>query len=82
MHEVWPGHFPQSLYAKRSSNRIGNVPCKLIIVKMREDRIATRGGRDGWRTFHETLLSLGSAPLPALRDAMLGRNVRARCCSG
>ena len=45
---------------------------KLIIVKMREDWTATRGGRNAWRAFHETLLSLGSAPLPALREAMLG----------
>ncbi len=45
---------------------------KLIIVKMREDWTATRGGRDAWRAFHETLLSLGHAPLPVLRGAMLG----------
>lgn len=45
---------------------------KLIIVKMREDWTATRGGRDAWRAFHETLLSHGSAPLPLLREAMLG----------
>ena len=165
VHEVWPGHFLQSLYAKRSHNRIGQVlrdgmlsegwahyaeelmqeaglgdgrPLvrvgqildalmrdvrflssiglhvegmtvdesrrmfadlawldpgnaeqqalrgtydpgylsytlgKLIIVKMRQDWTATRGGRDAWRAFHETLLSHGSAPLPLLREAMLG----------
>lgn len=45
---------------------------KLIIVKMREDWTATRGGRDAWREFHEELLSLGHAPLPVLREVMLG----------
>ena len=165
VHEVWPGHFLQSLYSKRSNNRIGKVlrngmlsegwahyaeelmqeaglgdgrPLvhagqildalmrdvrflssiglhvegmsvetsrrmfselawldpgnaeqqalrgtydpgyfaytlgKLVIVKMREDWTATRGGRKAWREFHETLLSHGSAPLPVLREAMLG----------
>ena len=45
---------------------------KLIIVKLREDWTAGRGGRAAWREFHETLLSLGHAPLPALRQAMMG----------
>ena len=174
VHEVWPGHFLQSLYSKRSSNRIGQVlrngmlsegwahyteelmqeaglgdgrPLvrvgqildalmrdvrflssiglhvegmsvetsrrmfaelawldpgnaeqqalrgtydpgyfaytlgKLIIVKMREDWTADRGGREAWKEFHEALLSLGSAPLPALREAMLGSDHPGRCCS-
>ncbi len=45
---------------------------KLIIRKMREDWTATRGGRAAWTEFHETLLALGSAPLPVLRKAMMG----------
>ena len=45
---------------------------KLIIVKMREDWTASRGGRAAWKEFHEELLSLGSAPLPVLREAMMG----------
>ena len=45
---------------------------KLIIVRMREDWTADRGGRAAWRAFHETLLSHGSAPLPALRKAVMG----------
>ncbi|MYE48263.1 MAG: DUF885 domain-containing protein, partial [Gammaproteobacteria bacterium] len=45
---------------------------KLIIVKMREDWTADRGGRTAWKDFHEQLLSLGNAPLPALREAMMG----------
>lgn len=45
---------------------------KLIIVKMREDWTADRGGRAAWKEFHEKLLSLGHAPLPVLREAMMG----------
>ncbi len=45
---------------------------KLIIRKMREDWTAERGGRAAWKEFHETLLSHGSAPLPVLREAMMG----------
>ena len=45
---------------------------KLIIRKMREDWTATRGGRVAWTEFHETLLLHGSAPLPVLREAMMG----------
>ena len=47
---------------------------KLIIVKMREDWTADRGGRAAWKDFHEQLLSHGSAPLPVLRKAMMGPN--------
>ena len=45
---------------------------KLIIRKMREDWTAQRGGRAAWKEFHEELLYLGSAPLPVLREAMMG----------
>lgn len=45
---------------------------KLIIRKMREDWTAQRGGREAWKEFHEEFLSLGSAPLPVLREAMMG----------
>ena len=45
---------------------------KLIIMKMREDWTAQRGGRAAWKEFHEEFLSLGSAPLPVLREAMMG----------
>ena len=45
---------------------------KLIIMRMREDWTAERGGRAAWKEFHETLLSHGSAPLPVLRKAMMG----------
>ena len=45
---------------------------KLIIMKMREDWTAQRGGRSAWKEFHEEFLYLGSAPLPVLREAMMG----------
>ena len=45
---------------------------KLIIRKMREDWTAQRGGRSAWKGFHEEFLALGSAPLPVLREAMMG----------
>ena len=45
---------------------------KLIIMKMREDWTAERGGRAAWKEFHQKLLSYGSAPLPVLRQAMMG----------
>lgn len=45
---------------------------KLIIMKMREDWTAQRGGRAAWKEFHEEFLALGSAPLPVLREAMMG----------
>ena len=45
---------------------------KLMIGKLREDWVATRGGRSAWKEFHDTLLSYGGPPLPLVRRAMLG----------
>jgi uncharacterized protein (DUF885 family) len=45
---------------------------KLMIRKLREDWVATRGGRAAWKEFHDTLLSYGGPPLPLVRRAMLG----------
>jgi uncharacterized protein (DUF885 family) len=45
---------------------------KLMIRKLREDWVATRGGRAAWKEFHDTLLSHGGPPLPLVRRAMLG----------
>lgn len=45
---------------------------KLIIRHMREQWTATRGGRSAWRDFHDRFLDYGAAPLPALRERMLG----------
>ena len=45
---------------------------KLMIMKLREDWTATRGGRAAWKDFHDELLKYGSPPIPLLRKAMLG----------
>jgi Bacterial protein of unknown function (DUF885) len=47
---------------------------KLMIMKLRSDWTADRGGREAWREFHDTLLSYGGPPIPLLRKAMLGPN--------
>jgi uncharacterized protein (DUF885 family) len=45
---------------------------KLMILKLREDWTASRGGRAAWRQFHDTLLGLGEPPIPLARRYMLG----------
>jgi uncharacterized protein (DUF885 family) len=45
---------------------------KLLIRKLREDWVATHGGRAAWKEFHDTLLSYGGPPLPLVRREMLG----------
>ncbi|MGD0961223.1 MAG: DUF885 domain-containing protein [Methylomonas sp.] len=45
---------------------------KLMIRKLREDWTASRGGRDAWKSFHDTFLSYGAPPIPLVRKAMLG----------
>jgi len=45
---------------------------KLMIRKLRDDWVATRGGRAAWKQFHDTLLSYGGPPLPLVRREMLG----------
>ena len=45
---------------------------KLMIRKLRDDWVATRGGRAAWKEFHDTLLSYGGPPLPLVRREMLG----------
>ena len=45
---------------------------KLMIRKLRDDWVATRGGREAWKEFHDTLLSYGGPPLPLLRRELLG----------
>ncbi len=44
---------------------------KLMIRKLRDEWTASRGGRDAWKQFHDTLLSYGGPPLPLVRKAML-----------
>jgi len=47
---------------------------KLMIRKLREDWTRTRGGRAGWREFHDAFLSYGGPPIPLVREAMLGKD--------
>lgn len=48
---------------------------RLLILKLRDDWMAqrkARGQAPELRAFHDELLSYGLAPLPAIREAMLG----------
>jgi hypothetical protein len=45
---------------------------KLMIMKLRADWTANRGGREAWREFHDRLLSYGGPPVPLVRKDMLG----------
>ena len=45
---------------------------KLMIMRLRQDWTANRGGRAAWRAFHDQLLSYGGPPLPLVRQAMMG----------
>ena len=45
---------------------------KLMIRKLRDDWVATRGGRAAWKEFHDTLLSYGGPPLPLVRRRWFG----------
>jgi len=47
---------------------------KLMIIKLRNDWTATRGGRTAWKAFHDEFLSRGGPPIPLIRAAMLGAN--------
>lgn len=45
---------------------------KLMILQLREDWAASRGGRKAWKEFHDTFLSYGGPPVPLVRAQMLG----------
>ncbi len=45
---------------------------KLMIMKLRNDWTATRGGRAAWKSFHDQFLRFGGPPIPLVRRAMLG----------
>ncbi|MDQ3374823.1 MAG: DUF885 domain-containing protein, partial [Acidobacteriota bacterium] len=45
---------------------------KLMIRKLREDWTASRGGRSGWKQFHDQFLTYGGPPIPLVRRAMMG----------
>ncbi|MEM1411343.1 MAG: DUF885 family protein [Pseudomonadota bacterium] len=44
----------------------------LLIQRLREDWTAERGGRAAWPEFHTAFLSFGSAPVPLIRQYMMG----------
>jgi len=44
---------------------------KLMIMKLRADWTATRGGQKGWKAFHDQFLSYGGPPIPLVRQAMM-----------
>jgi uncharacterized protein (DUF885 family) len=48
---------------------------KLMIMKLRGDWTAARGGRSAWKDFHDKFLSYGAPPVPLVRRAMLGEAV-------
>lgn len=45
---------------------------KLMILKLRHDWTATRGGRAAWKKFHDQFLRYGGPPIPLVRRAMMG----------
>ena len=45
---------------------------KLMIKKLRKDWKAAQGAAYSLRAFHDTFLSYGAAPIPVIRNAMLG----------
>lgn len=50
---------------------------KLLIRRLREDWTASRGGREGWRDFHDEFLSYGGPPIPLVRQRMMGGEAEA-----
>lgn len=50
---------------------------KLMIRKLRDDWTATRGGREGWKAFHDQFLSYGGPPIPLVRGAMMKTDAKA-----
>jgi len=47
---------------------------KLMIMKLRDDWCAPRGGKSAWKQFHDAFLSYGGPPIPLVRKAMMGAN--------
>ena len=44
---------------------------KLLIRRLRDDWTKTRGGRAGWKAFHDRFLSFGGPPIPLVRREMM-----------
>ncbi len=45
---------------------------KIMILKLRSDWTASRGGRKAWKDFHDAFLSFGGPPIPLVRREMMG----------
>lgn len=45
---------------------------KLMIMQLRQDWTADKGGRAAWKGFHDQFLSYGGPPIPLVRAQMLG----------
>lgn len=50
---------------------------KLMIRKLRDDWVATRGGQKAWKQFHDQFLSFGGPPIPLVRQQMMGGKAEA-----
>jgi hypothetical protein len=50
---------------------------KLMIRRLRDDWTASRGGRSGWKAFHDQFLSYGGPPIPLVREQMMGTRAAA-----
>lgn len=50
---------------------------KLMILRLRNDWTASRGGRAAWRAFHDQFLSYGGPTVPQIRAAMMGGSPQA-----
>ena len=50
---------------------------KLMIMQLREDWTATRGGRKAWKAFHDQFLSYGGPPIPLVRAEMMDSRPKA-----
>jgi len=44
---------------------------KLMIMKLRDDWTASRGGRKAWKAFHDQFLNYGGPPIPLVRQQMM-----------
>lgn len=51
---------------------------KLMIMQLREDWTASRGGRTAWKAFHDQFLGYGGPPIPLVRGQMLGGKAEAK----
>ena len=50
---------------------------KLMIRKLRDDWVASRGGQKAWKAFHDQFLSYGGPPIPLVRQQMMSGDAKA-----